>query len=69
VDGALCEVEAVALHTTAILGHDVFAVFLRVVALREEHAFVSLSLLVFADAAGLDLISLQFHCVCPDYPF
>jgi hypothetical protein len=44
--------KAVACHTTLVFVDRALAVFLRVVALAEEHAFVTGGFFVFADAAG-----------------
>ena len=47
--------EPVACHTTLVLLYCALAVFLRIVALREQHAVVSACFLVFADTARLSM--------------
>lgn len=49
---ALC-LEPVARHAALVLLDRTLAVLLRIVALREQHAVVTGSFLVFADTAGL----------------
>lgn len=51
----LSYVEAMPLHAFFVPRHHPLAIFLGVVTSTEEHAFVSLCLLVFAHAAGFDL--------------
>src|SRR3954451_4632306 len=49
--------EPVACHTTLVLLDCALAIFLRIVALREQHAIVSTCFLVFANTARLVCVS------------
>lgn len=51
--GVALDLEAVASHACLVLGDEVGALLLRVVRGREEHALITLSFLVRADAAWL----------------
>ena len=48
--------ETITRHAVLVLRYHVFAVFLWIVALGKQHAFVSLCLLIFADATWLGII-------------
>lgn len=53
MDFPLGDIETVACHAASVSSHQIFAVLLRVVAVRKEHALVASSLLLCADAARL----------------
>jgi hypothetical protein len=57
----LLYLEPVACHTTLVLLYCALAVFLRIVALREQHAVVSACFLVFADTARLVCASARIR--------
>lgn len=52
-NAALCDVEPVAAHTTAVFRDEVLACSLRIFGVGKEHAFIARELLILAYAAGL----------------
>lgn len=57
---SLSYLESIASHTTLVFVNGALAVFLRVVALAEEHAFVATGFLIFAHAAGFGFWNRAF---------
>lgn len=62
VVGGGSNIESIALHTAPVLGDDVLAIPLRIIALGEEHALVPRGLFVLAHTAWLSRQTLVYLC-------